>query len=122
MYHQNQIETAIEVKDKPFSPKDVEHAVSKAIKSGLQGTIFVIGPQAHLTEQTLDQVTAYWKQKNIALTFIKLEELIGFTGYMTPAIESGTLVKIIQSKLEGMKAKDELKKHIYLIFKKRGWI
>ena len=122
IYQSGTVQTAIEVKDKNFSPKDVEHAVLKAVQFGLQGATFIIGPQADLTENTLKGLIEYWKEKNISLTFVKLSELIGFTSFIMAPVVPECLINTLQDKLEKMKAKDELKKHILSLLKGRGWL
>lgn len=122
VYYSGAVQTAIEVKDKDFSPKDVEHAVLKAVQAGLQGASFIIGPQANLTENNLDGLVDYWKEKNIYLTFIDIDELINFTSFITSSLSPECLIETIQSKLEKMKAKDKLKNHVITILKNRGWV
>ena len=122
VYQAGSVQSAIEVKDKDFSPRDVEHAVQKSVQSGLQGATFIIGPQARLTENTLNGLIAYWRGKNIALSFLKLDELIRFTIYIVAPVSSECLLYTIQDKLEKMKAKDELKQHILSILGNRGWL
>lgn len=122
IYQAGSVQSAIEVKDKDFSPRDVEHAVRKSVQSGLQGATFIIGPQARLTENTLNGLIAYWRGKNIALSFLKLDELIRFTIYIVAPVSSECLLYTIQDKLEKMKAKDELKQHILSILGNRGWL
>ncbi len=88
----------------------------------MQGATFIIGPQANLTESNFEGLTNYWKEKNISLSFLKLEELIGFTSFIAAPVIPNCLIGAIQDKLEKMKAKDELKQHVLSIIENRGWL
>lgn len=60
----------IEVKDKLFTPEDVQHAVNKAVIAGNRSLVFAIGPRGSLQQSSFNELTDYWGKRGINLYFV----------------------------------------------------
>lgn len=64
---------AVEVKDKPYSKVDVNHACEKAIAAGVRKVVFAIGFSARKSNVPWGVLTNYWADRGVDLAFLQIE-------------------------------------------------
>jgi len=64
---------AVEVKDKPYSEIDVNHACEKAIASGVTKVVFAIGSAAQKSDVPRGALSDFWAEKGLELTFLRID-------------------------------------------------
>ena len=64
---------AVEVKAKPYTEVDVNHACEKALRAGVSRVIFAYGPAAEKTRPQDGVLQNLWMEKGLELTFVSIE-------------------------------------------------
>ena len=98
---------AVEVKDKPFTKIDVDHACGKAALAGVRRVIFAVG---HAAEQAIvaeGALAEKWAQKGIELSFVKISALLGVGLALSDNTMRSSMAGEILSALVKMNACDD---------------
>lgn len=84
-----------ELKDKPFTRSDVDHAVKTSTKANIKGMLFIAGRMSEFESQTkeyFDSVQAKWMKKNIKIGVMSINALVDFV-FVTKTICAPALLK-----------------------------
>ena len=68
---------AVEVKAKPYTNVDVNHACEKALKAQVKRVIFAYGPDAAKSRPQDGVLKNLWEEKGIELTFMSIDSALG---------------------------------------------
>ena len=68
---------AVEVKDKPFTKVDVDHACGKAALAGVGRVVFAVGSAAEKVYVAESALAEKWAMKGVELTFLRISSLLG---------------------------------------------
>ena len=67
---------AVEVKDKPYTDVDVNHACEKALSVGVHRVIFAYGAEAEKKRPQDGVLVSAWSEKGVELTFLSIESAL----------------------------------------------
>ena len=68
---------AVEVKDKPFSDIDVQHACERTLSAGVGKLVFALGVAAERSRFHEGALVETWAEKGLELTFLKIQDVLG---------------------------------------------
>lgn len=68
---------AVEVKDKPFSDIDVQHACERTLSAGVRKLVFAMGVEAKRSRFHEGPLVETWAERGLELTFLKIQEVLG---------------------------------------------
>ena len=68
---------AVEVKDKPFSDIDVQHACERTLSAGVGKLVFALGIAAERSRYHEHALVETWAEKGLELTFLRIQEVLG---------------------------------------------
>ena len=68
---------AVEVKDKPFSDIDVQHACERTLSAGVRKLMFALGIAAERSRFHEGALVETWAEKGLELTFLKIQDVLG---------------------------------------------
>ncbi len=68
---------AVEVKDKPFSDIDVQHACERTLSAGVGKLVFALGVMAERSRFHEGALVETWAEKGLELTFLKIQDVLG---------------------------------------------
>lgn len=115
VYLDNKILYTIEVKDKPFTEYDVEHAVSKSAQSGANKLFFIIGPRGEYigTSKAPHELINDASLQGINLIMIThqafINQLVGLTVWDK---DNKLFITFIQDIFKEAQVKDETISHV----------
>ena len=110
-----------EVKDKIFSPQDVEHAVSKVVMEGHRSLIFIKGPRGELMGDSEDNLKQKWCEQGFNLYFVDIIDYFTSILSITPLIEQDTFISFLNYHADLAKVKDQTFSHLTESIKKQNW-
>ena len=107
----NLVRMAIEVKDKPFTRSDIEHAVLKCVDSGVRSMTFLIGPNSEWNSEAIDSAlkTAVEKGVLVSIDFVSNFAMLGI-GWGVPSSEN--LSTLFNQFCKDARVKDKTIQHI----------
>lgn len=121
VYLNGRVEHTVEVKDKYYTPEDVQHAVSKAVSSGCRTLVFAAGPNSRLTNSSCLDLSNYWSSKGVNLYFVDVfNHFISVLSYSIN-LDAVFFLKIINYHAEQAKVKDDTLRHIISCAHQMGW-
>ena len=109
---------AVEVKDKPYTDVDVNHACEKALAAGVGKVIFAVGTCAEKTRVQEGALIDVWAEKGIELSFLRISGLLGAVTAISSADDRHRMASDIGKTLDEMNAPMEVKNLFARIFKK----
>lgn len=109
---------AVEVKDKPYTDVDVNHACEKAMNAGVRKVIFAVGACAEKTRVQEGALIDVWAERGIELSFLKISGMLGAATAISGADDRHRMASDIGKTLDEMNAPMEVKKLFAMIFKK----
>ena len=109
---------AVEVKDKPYTDVDVNHACEKALAAGVGKVIFAVGTCAEKARVQEGALIAVWAERGIELSFLRISGLLGAATAIGSAEDRHRMASDIGDALDEMSAPAEVKKLFAGIFKK----
>lgn len=112
-----QVICAVEVKDKPFTKFDVEHAMNVARSSNVHRLLFIIG--ATVNKEGIPSKSPLIKQaaeQGVDLSFIKVQSLASTYLAMFDATKRKAVIEQIPIIADEMRASDATRKHIAAFF------
>lgn len=96
----------VELKDKPFTDRDVSHAAQTALKASVGSLLFVGGRSSSISDQASSyfaEARKKWSAKGIYLGVMSVDSLIDFT-FATKKIDPANLFSSLKKDAESMKA------------------
>ena len=109
---------AVEVKDKPYTDVDVNHACEKAMDAGVGKVIFAVGSSAEKVRVHEGALMDVWAEKGVELSFLKISGVLGAATALSCAEDRHRMASDIGNALDEMNAPIEVKKLFARIFKK----
>ena len=109
---------AVEVKDKPYTDVDVNHACEKALTAGVGKVIFAVGACAEKTRVQEGALIDVWAEKGVELSFLKISGILGAATAISSADDRHRMASDIGRTLDEMSAPMEVKSLFARIFKK----
>ncbi len=108
----------IEVKDKVFTPEDVQHAVNKAVLAGCKSLVFAVGPRGNLRGSSWAELTQCWGQQGVNLYFVNVLEHFVSTLSSVSNIDIRWVLDVVNYHADQSKIKDDTFEH--LVFCSKG--
>ena len=106
----------LEVKDKPYIAKDVDHAVSRVREEGFHTLHFVEGPRANLVEGSVDSLQTQAVRNGVELYMVDLGNLGGSVIAFAPKdVTLKDFAEAIAVFAKEARVKDETLKHLRAI-------
>ena len=109
---------AVEVKDKPYTDVDVNHACEKAMSAGVGKVIFAVGSSAEKVRLHEGALIDVWAEKGIELSFLKISGILGTATAIGSIKERRRMASDIGNALDEMNAPLEVKELFARTFKK----
>ena len=109
---------AVEVKDKPYTDVDVNHACEKALDAGVRKVIFAIGSSAEKVRLHEGALIDVWAEKGVELSFLKISAVLGAVTALSCAEDRRRMASDIGNALDEMNAPMEVKELFARTFKK----
>lgn len=106
-----------EVKDKPFTKSDIDHAISKVILSQHNSMIFVYGRNSS-SRENLENIQKEYESRGFDLTFLNIEHLTNSIIAITPNVTWDMVIKLINKHIKLIRAKESTINHCQNIIKK----
>ncbi len=107
----------IEVKDKTYTPEDVQHAVNKVVMSGSNSLVFAVGPRGYLQGSNWSELTQWWSKQGVNLYFVNVLEHFVSTLSSVPSIDIRFVLDVINYHADQSKIKDDTFEHLVLCSK-----
>lgn len=111
---------AVEVKDKPYTETDVDHAVGKVRATGHSKAIFAYGMNCGCVQVAYDNVIIRWASLGVDLSFVSIREIVVQFISMCGEIECSLLLRQTLQNLYCMRAKDGTIHDFLLLFDLQG--
>ena len=121
VYEKNTLVHTIEVKDKQFTPEDVEHAIRKAVLAGSYSLVFAVGPRGVLQGSAYRDLIRYWTTQGVNLYFVEVMSLFVSILSTSPNITQAEFLELINYHANQAKVKDDTFNHIIHCTRKLGW-
>lgn len=109
---------AVEVKDKPYSEIDVNHACEKALKVGVRKVIFAYGHNAVKKRPHEGVLTNFWLEKGVDLAFMSIESSLAVAMAASDATARLKFANGIAEALVEMNAPHDVRELFKKTFKK----
>jgi len=106
-----------EVKDKLFIRQDVDHAVRKIITSSHYNLIFILGPNAAIIDDNLENIEDEWGKRGISITFIDIMSLVKMVKIVNPELTLNDFANSLWDFAKMARVKDDVFKHIEVCLK-----
>lgn len=107
----------VEVKDKPFSEQDVDHAAFKVSQYSLTSITFVIGVNGTCIGSSLDQVSkTVLLRRNVNVIFVDLLSFMKSVIALCPELSFATFLAKLRYYATSARVKDEVSEHIEYVF------
>ncbi len=97
---------AVEVKDKPFSETDVDHATEKAMRKKCSKVIFALGNNCGKVGVNMEEISAKWARRGIDLSFASIHCTLHNIVSMAGPAEYSFVIRNTWQGLYDMRAKD----------------
>lgn len=110
-----------EVKDKPFSKEDVDHAVTKMLSNRHSSLIFLKGSKAKLINATEQALILEWGAKGVSIHFISVIEFFTSIVSLSPKLTPELLINTINKHASAANVKDATRKHLAACLLEQGW-
>ncbi len=107
---------AVEVKDKPFSDIDVQHACERTLSAGVGKLVFALGVMAERSRFHEGALVETWAEKGLELTFLKIQDVLGTALCIVDGEGRRDFASSIYRALAEMKAPDTVMRKFSLIF------
>ncbi|RIH70479.1 hypothetical protein BJG01_09920 [Vibrio splendidus] len=112
VYENGMLIHTIEVKDKAFTPEDVQHAINKAVMSGSKSLVFAVGPRGALRGSSWAELTQLWSQQGVNLYFVNVLDHFVSTLSSIPSIDIRSVLDVINYHADQSKVKDDTFEHL----------
>ena len=96
----------VELKDKPFTDRDVSHAAQTALKANVESMLFIGGRASTIADQAnsyFAEARKKWSARGVYLGVMPIDALVDFT-FATHRIDSADLFSSLKKDAESMKA------------------
>lgn len=111
-----------EVKDKPFTTDDVDHAATKAGAAGLSGFFFICGPKSGGALSGAGFVPAI-AEKGIKVAFVDVEQFLAMAlGFAPDDLDGSEVWAFIDASMTAARVKDDTRKHVLACAREAGLI
>ena len=97
---------AVEVKDKPYTKVDVDHACEKAAYAAVRRVVFARGSVGEKSKIPEGALRDKWAKRGVELTFLNISAVLGVAMAMSDSFQRKTLAEAIYSALGKMNAAD----------------
>lgn len=121
VYHENNLLYTVEVKDKIYSESDVNHAISKAVMSGINSIVFAVGPRGSLQGRSQSDLIYEWSRKGVNLFFVDVISHFTSTLSYAPKVELELFISFLNYHVDKSSIKDDTLSHIVCCIKKLDW-
>lgn len=124
MYLNGELLFTIEVKDKIYTPSDVDHAIQKAAKAHATRLLFVTGPRAKLTKTNFSHEDLINKasKNGIYLTFYSSHAFVKMILSIIPMKDINEFFKVVLKVTDEARMKPETIAHTLQIAERTGVI
>lgn len=110
---EGQLFGAVEVKDKPFSEQDIDHAAFKASQYGLTSITFTIGANGQCIEASSQQIAkTVLAQRGVNVIFIELASFVKSTIALCPNLTFTMFWEKLQYYAINARVKDDVFTHM----------
>ena len=114
VYENNTLFQTAEVKDKPFTFEDVDHAARKVQQAGFNNFLFLLGPQCNISPPILDTYTNKIAKNNVKVSFINVFDFyLMMLGYMPTNINAEYIWQKIEEIMKTARVKDLTRQHVF---------
>ena len=121
VYENGSLVYTAEVKDKVFTPQDVEHAVGKVAIAGHDSLIFIKGPRGTLSKATEEDLVKLWQEKGFNLYFVKIFEYFTSVLSITSNVDKNEFMSWINHHADSAKIKDDTFTHLVQCSQRQNW-
>lgn len=112
IYYENYLINSVEVKDKEFSPEDVEHAVVKGMGAGLKSITFVCGKKGSLNSGSEFLVKNIWCDRGFDIFFVNIVDHLTSILSLAPSVTAEQFLNFLDKHVQNAKIKDETYLHL----------
>lgn len=121
VYENGSLLYTAEVKDKPFSTQDVEHALSKVVAVAHRSLIFIKGPRGVLLGASEAELISFWKNKGIELHFLGILEYLSAFYSIARGFDNSAFLESLNRQANHAKVKDETFEHLRACAQSAYW-
>lgn len=110
---------AVEVKDKPYTDVDVNHACEKALAADVAKLIFAVGANAEKSRVHQSALVEVWAERGVELSFLPISGQLGVAMAISDSRARRRMAAKIGSVLDEMNAPQSVKELFAKTFKER---
>ena len=121
IYKNSIFEYAIEVKDKSFTPYDLEHAVNKVVNQGGKKASFIFGPNAKFNRDEIFSKLKEFEKMGIYVLFDSVFNYARTLLFKISSIDKNNVITELFSIAKNMNCKEEVFHHCHLILNNLSW-
>ena len=113
---------AIEVKDKNFTPYDLEHAFNKIKKNNGSKGAFIYGLQASFDKSAIEEKIAHFEEHNFFILFTDIRSFVKSTLFKMPSYSKKDFSKTLLSTAKKINCKDTTREWILQLMSSLNWL